>query len=147
MLSDAGGNTTPIPVSPTGSQGNVSDEWARFMHQNSLGLVAYTIDVNPSTTGQGPGWSALLNSMATVSLGKYNAVSSTDIFKAASDDLSEIQAVNSVFASVSLPVSVNTQGTYLDQVFVGMFPAGCEWRATLGPAISSSTRWDCSTAP
>ncbi len=34
---------------------------------------------------------------------------------------SEIQAVNSVFASVSLPVSVNTEGTYLNQVYIGMF--------------------------
>ena len=29
--------------------------------------------------------------------------------------------MNSVFASVSLPVSVNTQGTYLNQVYIGMF--------------------------
>ena len=35
--------------------------------------------------------------------------------------LSQVQAVNSAFAAVSLPVSVNTQGTYLNQVFVGMF--------------------------
>lgn len=131
MLSDAGGNTTPIALSPTGSQDNVSDEWARFMHKNSLGLVAYTIDVNAGTSGQGPGWSAVLKSMATVSLGKYNAVSSTDIFTAANNDLSEIQAVNSVFASVSLPVSVNTQGTYLDQVFVGMFR----------PDVNAEPRW------
>ena len=34
---------------------------------------------------------------------------------------SEIQAVNSVFASVSLPVSVNTEGTFLNQVYIGMF--------------------------
>jgi len=131
MLSDAGGNVTPIPLSPTGSQDNVSDEWARFMHKNSLGVVTYTIEVNPKTTGQGPGWSALLNSVANVSLGKYNGVSSTDIFAAASGDFSEIQAVNSVFASVSLPVSVNTQGTYLDQVFVGMFR----------PDVNAEPRW------
>ena len=34
---------------------------------------------------------------------------------------SEIQSVNSVFASVSLPISVNTQGTFLNKVYVGMF--------------------------
>ena len=33
----------------------------------------------------------------------------------------EIQGINSVFVSASLPVSVNTQGTFLNQVFVGMF--------------------------
>jgi type IV pilus assembly protein PilY1 len=33
----------------------------------------------------------------------------------------EVQAVNSVFASVSLPASVNAQGQFLNQVYVGMF--------------------------
>ena len=33
----------------------------------------------------------------------------------------KIAAVNSVFAAVSLPVSVNTQGTYLNEIYVGMF--------------------------
>jgi type IV pilus assembly protein PilY1 len=35
--------------------------------------------------------------------------------------LSEVQAVNSVFASSSLPVSVNVRGTYLNQVYMGVF--------------------------
>ncbi len=126
MLSAAGGDVTPIPVSPSGSQGNVSDEWARFMFESSLGIVTYTIDVDPATTGQGPGWTAILKSMSSVSSGKYAAVSSStgsgqQISDALNKDLSEIQAVNSVFASVSLPVSVNAQGTYLDQVYIGMF--------------------------
>ena len=45
----------------------------------------------------------------------------TEIQDALNNIFSEIQSVNSVFASVSLPVSVNTQGTYLNQVYVGMF--------------------------
>jgi type IV pilus assembly protein PilY1 len=32
-----------------------------------------------------------------------------------------VQAVNSVFASATLPVSVNAQGTYLNQIYLGMF--------------------------
>lgn len=124
-LSTAGGSTTQIPLSPSGSQSNVADEWSRFMYQNK-GIVTYTIDVNPGTTGQGPGWTSLLKSMASVSNGKYFAVNQTAggssaILDALNRTLSEIQAVNSVFAAVSLPVSVNTQGTYLNQVFVGMF--------------------------
>jgi type IV pilus assembly protein PilY1 len=126
MLSAAGGSITPIALSPTGSQSNPSDEWARFMRQHVLAVSTYTIDVNPPTTGQGPGWSALLKSMANVSDGKYTAVSSTtgsgaQISDAVNKALSEIQAVNSVFASVSLPLSVNSQGTYLNQVYVGLF--------------------------
>jgi len=35
--------------------------------------------------------------------------------------LNQIRSSNSVFASASLPVSANTQGTYLNQVYIGMF--------------------------
>lgn len=127
-LAAAGGNTTTIPLSPAASQGNMSDEWARFMNKASgYGIRTYAIDVDPKNTGQGPGWSALLYSMTKPENGdgKYYAVSSASgsgaIVDAINDALAEIQAVNSVFASVSLPVSVNTQGTYLNQVYVGMF--------------------------
>ncbi len=119
------GATTAIPINPSGSQDNVADEWARFMRKSSLGIKTYTLDVDPKTTGQGPGWSALMKSMANVSDGKYFATSSgnggAQIAQALGFIFSEIQAVNSVFASVSLPVSVNTQGTYLNQVYIGMF--------------------------
>ena len=119
------GATTPIPLSPSGSQDNVSDEWARFMKKTALNVTTFTIDVDRKTTGQGPAWSALLQSMATSSKGKYFDVSSAGTGEAIRDALnnilSEIQSVNSVFAAVSLPVSVNSQGTYLNQVYVGMF--------------------------
>jgi type IV pilus assembly protein PilY1 len=126
MLAAAGGDTGQIPLSPTGSQGNVSDEWARFM-KKSLGVVTYAIDVDPSGTGQGPGWSKALWSMSEgVGGGKYIGVNSqinagSQISDAVGKALSEIQAVNSVFASVSLPVSANTQGTFSNQVYIGMF--------------------------
>jgi len=125
-LTSAGGSTTQIPLSPTGSQSNPSDEWARFMKQSALGVTTYTIDVDAPTNGQGPGWTSLLKSMAGISGGKYTAVNSasgagSQISDAVNRALSEIQAVNSVFASVSLPLSVNTQGTYLNQVYVGLF--------------------------
>ncbi|WP_295444270.1 PilC/PilY family type IV pilus protein [uncultured Thiodictyon sp.] len=121
------GATTVIPISPTGSQSNVADEWARFMYQSNRNIITYTLDVNRVTSGQGPGWTALLRSMAGVSNGKYFDVSSSagvngsEISNALGKIFSEIQAVNAVFASVSLPVSVSTQGTYLNQVYVGMF--------------------------
>lgn len=122
-LTALGGSTTVIPISPSGSQENVADEWARFMKKSALGIVTYTVDVDKVTTGQGPGWTALLKSMASVSTGKYFDVTSsgTAIADALTGIFSEIQSVNSVFASASLPVSVNTQGTYLNQVYIGMF--------------------------
>jgi type IV pilus assembly protein PilY1 len=122
-LTFAGGSTTAIPLNPAGSQDNMMDEWARFMKKSNLDVSVYTVDVNKVTTGQGPGWTALLKSTAAVSSGKYFDVSSTgsEIVNALNGIFSEIQSVNSAFASVSLPVSVNTQGTFLNQVFVGMF--------------------------
>lgn len=122
-LTAVGGSTTTIPIAPSGSQGNVADEWARFMKKSPLGIVTYTVDINKVTTGQGPGWTALLKSVANVSSGKYFDVisSGTQIIDTLNSIFSEIQSVNSVFASVSLPVSVNTQGTYLNQVYIGMF--------------------------
>lgn len=126
MLAAAGGDTTQISLSPTGSQSNVTDEWARFMRL-SLSVTTYAIDVNPSSTGQGPGWTRALFSMSEgVGGGKYIGVNSAsnagqEIAGAITKVLSEIQAVNSVFASVSLPVSANTQGAYANQVYIGMF--------------------------
>lgn len=123
-LAGFGGNTTTISISPSGSQFNLMDEWARYMKTSNLGIVTYAIDVNKVTSGQGPGWTALLKSASRgVGGGKYFDVTSsgTGILDALNLIFTEIQSVNSVFASVSLPVSVNTQGTYLNQVYVGMF--------------------------
>lgn len=122
-LTAAGGSTTTIPISPSGSQTNVADEWSRFMKKSDLAITTYTVDINKVTTGQGPGWTALLKSVAGVSDGKYFDVTSSgsQIADALNGIFSEIQSVNSVFASVSLPISVNTQGTFLNQVYIGMF--------------------------
>lgn len=125
-LQDAGGSTVAIPLNPSGSQENVADEWARFMKTSPLGVTVYTLDIDKVTTGQGPGWTAALKSMADQSAGTYFDVNSqadagAQIRKAMTEIFSQIQSVNSVFASVSLPISANAQGTYLDQVFLGMF--------------------------
>jgi type IV pilus assembly protein PilY1 len=87
---------------------------------DNQGITTYTVGLlGPSCK---PDYPALLSSMAAVGGGKYFATSnydeiSTAIFKI----LNEIQAVNSVFSSATLPVSVNAQGTYLNQIFLGMF--------------------------
>lgn len=129
-LKAAGGDTTEITVSPTNSSKNVSNEWARFMREVSpLAITTYTMDVNKTFNGQGPGWTAVLKSMAEVSDGEYfdttpdpaGLTSAQKISLALKSIFDEIQAKNSAFASVSLPVSVNTQGTFLNQVYIGMF--------------------------
>ncbi|MBA3773870.1 MAG: pilus assembly protein PilY [Ramlibacter sp.] len=136
-LAAAGGKTATISLNPSGSQDNPADEWARFLKKSSVRGVVYTLDVDKGTSGQGPGWTALLKSMASQSGGRYFDVASTGtgIQDAINSILSEVQSVNSVFASVSLPVSVNTQGTYLNQVYVGMFrpdgDASPRWKGNL----------------
>ncbi|MDO8437167.1 MAG: PilC/PilY family type IV pilus protein [Nitrosomonadaceae bacterium] len=137
-LAAAGGSTTQITLSPSGSQANAADEWARFMATTaSVKVVTYTLDVDPVTSGQGPGFTALLKSMANVSKGKYFKVDSSvssgaQISDAFNQIFGEIQAINSVFASASLPVSVNAQGTHLNQVFIGIFR----------PDANAAPRWN-----
>jgi type IV pilus assembly protein PilY1 len=54
--------------------------------------------------------------------GLYQEAQNSDqIIVAFTKILNQIRASNSVFSSASLPVSANTQGTYLNQVYIGMF--------------------------
>lgn len=131
-----GATPTTIPISPSGQQGNWSDEWSAFMANTGFNVnvggttkkikvSTYTIEVDPATTGQGPDTTALMKSIAKQGNGKYFAASSgnaaTSLVDALNQIFSEIQAVNSVFASTTLPVSVNVRGTNLNQVYIGMF--------------------------
>lgn len=126
LLSNVGGDTTQI-YETTSSKVRYADEMARFLYQTDVSaapgkqnVVTYTIDVYHDQ--QDLDHTKLLQSMAHVGGGGYFAATNADQIVVALDKIfSDIQAVNSVFASVSLPVSVNTQGTYLNQVFVGMF--------------------------
>lgn len=129
-----------LTLNPSGSQDNPVDEWARFMKASPEAITTFTLDVNPVTNGQGPGWSALLKSMAVRSGGEYFAVTASanngaDIANALQNIVNQILSVNSVFASASLPVSVNTRGSYLNQVFMGMFRPDAagkpRWRGNL----------------
>ena len=120
---------------------NYFDEWARFLHQTDVSsatgkqnISTFTIDVFKDQ--QDLNESSLLISAAQAGGGKYFVASDeTAIINALRKIFSEIQSVNSVFASSSLPVSVNTQGTYLNQVFMGMFRpdsgAGPRWPGNL----------------
>ncbi len=133
LTSAQGSAPTTITLTPNGSQGNWSDEYAKFMATGDCNLsiagtqnvFTYTIDVQPGTTGQGPAHTALLKSMASNGKGKYYAITdisnTTQIEAAFTSIFQEVQSVNSVFASTTLPVSVNVRGTNLNQVYVGVF--------------------------
>jgi type IV pilus assembly protein PilY1 len=53
--------------------------------------------------------------------GYYSAVDATTLLAALNRIFNDIQAVNSVFASVSLPLSADNSGSYADQVYIGVF--------------------------
>jgi type IV pilus assembly protein PilY1 len=128
-----------IPLNPAGDQQNWGDEWAKFMYQSDLSGISASVEHNPQniityTIAVSNGCEAtqqkcvdhinLIKSMAANGGGKYFYVSAGDVsglVTALTTILNEVQATNSVFASVSLPVAVNAQGTSLNQVYVGMF--------------------------
>lgn len=112
------------------SSGLYADEWVRYMHFPPIKATTTFKWFTPITTytigALGPNcksdYPALLTSMARRGGGKYYPTSgATDLSQAMKKIFNEVQAVNSVFSSSSLPVSVNTQGTFLNQIFMGMF--------------------------
>ena len=132
-----------ISLSPSGQQGNWMDEWAYYMANADINggaagephVLTYVIEVDPQTTGLNPDMTSLLKSTALKGKGSYFSVSSANAGQAITNSLNsiftEIQAVNSVFASTTLPVSVNVRGTNLNQVYIGVFR----------PDASKSPRW------
>lgn len=138
-----------ITAAISGGSPRMADEWARFMYNYGVRstvddprstttpkakltnrITTYTIDVcknscdgaTAPTTDANRDQAILLKSMAKVGGGKYfKSTSKQEIKNAMALIFAEIQAVNSVFASASLPVSVNTQGTFENQIYVGVF--------------------------
>lgn len=130
-LTCEGGGTFTFVSGNQETQGWYADEWVRYMF--SQNIVTYSIGLLGSACKKE--YEALMSSMGNEQTGggKYFPTNDFSSLKTAFEAaLSEIQSVNSVFASVSLPVSVNTQGTYLNQVFVGMFR----------PDPQAKPRWD-----
>lgn len=131
-----GSAPSTVVISPNAQQGNWADEWAQFMAQSGFSYTVggaartvyvntYTVAINPSSNSWDAGSLALMQSMATQGKGKYFTATSGDggssIIDALNKIFTEIQSVNSVFASTTLPVSVNVRGTNLNQVYIGMF--------------------------
>ena len=114
--------TQVIPVTPSGETGsNFADEWARFLNEVK-NVQTFTINANDKSTGQALNHAAMMRSMATNGGGDAcNANDPASIQECLDATFNKILEVNSVFASVSLPVSVNPQLQNLDQVYMAMF--------------------------
>lgn len=134
LIVAAGGNGTKINYSnsyiTTADQNNWADETARFLFNEDVSgrdgtqnIITYSIAIsvpNPNSSEQ-----RVLNFVKEIALqggGKfYSASNVSELTSSLNAIFNQIAAVNSVFASASLPVSVNAQGTFLNQVFMGMF--------------------------
>ena len=133
LLTGLGGKLPgdPIVLSPSNYQSSWSDEYARFMYRGDFSsldggqnIVTYSIGIFEATDTNAPMMAAraLLKSQANQGGGKYFEADSSDSLNAVLKKiLIEVQAVNSVFAAVALPVSVNVRGTSLNQVYMGVF--------------------------
>lgn len=106
-----------------------ADEWARFLHDRGVPVgtgsfrshvTTYTIDVyNAQQNGQ---HTSLMLSMARAGGGKYFAARNEQaIVDALKEIIIDIKAVNTTFASTSLPVNATNRSQNENQVFIGMF--------------------------
>jgi type IV pilus assembly protein PilY1 len=93
--------------------------WAQYMN-NQHDIKTATIGLlGPTCKPDYPVW---LDKMALAGGAQYYPANDYETLANAIKTITaQIISVNTVFASVSLPVSVNTQGSYLNQVYIGMF--------------------------
>jgi type IV pilus assembly protein PilY1 len=115
-------------MTPTGTlKDYYVDGFADFLYGTDVSgqsgqqnVVTHAIDVCKDKCSANQ--SSLLRAMAYRGKGKYyKATSYENLVEEMGKAFLEVTARNSVFVSASLPVSVNTQGTYLNQVYMGMF--------------------------
>lgn len=147
----------PLSLDPNTFESNWADEFAFFLAGRDLNgeiegtqfLVTHVIDAhehldppedatNPHQEdpdfgkGKFDGARVWLANIAKEGDGRYFSVSNTaDIHAALQKILDDLVATNSVYASTTLPVSVNVRGTHLNQVYMGVFR----------PDDQNRTRW------
>jgi Tfp pilus tip-associated adhesin PilY1 len=114
-------------ATPTSAKTRYTDEMAKFIATTDVNefdgqqtISTYTIDVFKDQ--QDSDQTALLMSMARYGGGKYFSATSEDaIVSALRNIMIEIQSVNTVFASASLPINATNRSQNENQVFIGMF--------------------------
>lgn len=139
-LTTAGGSASTTDPAISGQLSwNVMDNWAKFMSSHTVSgkphiyTSAVAVDPDSWPVGTRSDTVALLQSAGRLGKGGYYSVSGSaqSILDALNDIFQKIIAVNSIFASVTLPVNVNVKGQYLNQVYMGVFR----------PDASASPRW------
>lgn len=118
-----------LPAAPAGGGDTWTDEWTRYFYQsgavvpagnNNGSIITYVLDAyNAQDNAQ---YSQSLQAAARQGGGTYHQVGSqAAIYKALLTVFEQIQAVNSTFASASLPVNATNRAQDQNQVFVPMF--------------------------
>ena len=132
VLAADGGDTTRL-VYPTSyitnsDQADWADEFARWMRgvdaspmDGVQSIITHAVAVvGSSSDGLYPNF--ILAMSQTQGGGQFNTSSNIDdLTKYLLNAFNSIETANAVFASASMPVSVNASGSYRNQVFVGMF--------------------------
>jgi type IV pilus assembly protein PilY1 len=144
LLMNVGGSAVQIPSNANPVHASLLDEYARFLNQTDVGsmtgqqkVITYAIAVyqpgnNGSIGNSDQQMINLMKSTAQAGGGKYfAATNAAEVRQSILDILNEVQAINSVFVSASLPASLNAQGAYLNQIYMGMFR----------PDAGASPRW------
>lgn len=94
--------------------------WAAYMR--AQGVVTFSIGIlGPNCSAEYAAHLEKLGSLEVGGGGFFPTTNFAQLTAAFSTAINQIIAVNTAFASVSLPVSVNTQGAFLNQVFIGQF--------------------------
>ena len=141
--------TDPVQFTPNNLASSWFDEFSRALKNQDVvpkfdgiqNVTTYTVAVqNPTdnnyNTAPVKSSRELLKSAAALGGGEFFLASDGQaVMKAFVDILQKLQAVDSVFAASSLPVSVNVRGTFLNQVYMGQFRpdagAGPRWPGNL----------------
>ena len=120
---------TALPAVPSGGGDTWTDEWTRFLLQsgaqvpasnNNGSVTTYVLDAYNAQDNAA--YSTSLQATARQGGGRYYQVGTqVAIYNALVRIFQQIQAVNSTFASASLPVNATNRAQDQNQVFVPMF--------------------------
>jgi type IV pilus assembly protein PilY1 len=126
-------NGDPTIPGPVGNKANLSASWARYLYLTDTNAVggqqnAQVFTLDAYLAHQDTVQTQLLQQMAAYSGGGKNGQgqyfpvhSKDDILKALTNIVTNIQSVNSVFASASLPINATNRSQNENQVYIGMF--------------------------
>ena len=136
QLAAIGGDVTPIPNVQDGA--NWADEYARFLASTDVSsavgvqsIKTFTIAVTGAASDNN--YPLFYDSMGRNG-GTGPAVQASDagaLEFAVGGIFGQLQGVNTGFASATLPAAANSQGSYLNQVYMGLFR----------PDASGDPRW------